>query len=316
MGGKGAAPSNNQMVQFEMQQAAEARAKEEARKKRLEIGSKQINELFGGKPVYGAPTPGKIDLSGATDPGASGASEGQLGPDNLQLKWRRAGAAGAGGTGVGAPQQGPSGGYEIYDPTGTTVASGSDWADLINKTKGMDFMLPNQTGTEGGFTDENFYNPFKVKDLAYYLPQVQTQYGDTLHKTQYDLMRAGLARSTAANSALANIYKQGVDAEGMARRRVDQDVAGLHNQINSEQKSAQAQLQAQEDPEVAATGAINYVANQKLAQPDQPQLGDLFKPLVIGALGAANTYQDVNAQRSGFNARPSLGAGAWSVNQS
>jgi hypothetical protein len=75
-----------------------------------------------------------------------------------------------------------------------------------------------------------------------------------------------------------------------------------------------AQLEAQEDPDVAATGVINYVNNQKLAQPDQPQLGDLFKPLVIGAIGAANTYNDVSNTRAGFNARSPLGGGAFKVN--
>jgi hypothetical protein len=47
MGGK-AKPSNNQMVQFEMQQAAEARQKEAERQARLEQGKSSIDAIFAG----------------------------------------------------------------------------------------------------------------------------------------------------------------------------------------------------------------------------------------------------------------------------
>jgi hypothetical protein len=47
MGGK-SSPSNNQMVQFEMQQAAvRPRAKEELRQNRLNAGKTAVDQLFG-----------------------------------------------------------------------------------------------------------------------------------------------------------------------------------------------------------------------------------------------------------------------------
>src|SRR5881394_1203397 len=55
MGGK-SGPSNNQMVQFEMQQAQEAKAKENKRQARLDQGKTAIDALFGpenfGDPFY------------------------------------------------------------------------------------------------------------------------------------------------------------------------------------------------------------------------------------------------------------------------
>jgi len=55
MGGK-SGPSNNQMVQFEMQQAAEAKQKENKRLARLDQGKAAIDSLFGddnfGDPFY------------------------------------------------------------------------------------------------------------------------------------------------------------------------------------------------------------------------------------------------------------------------
>lgn len=47
MGGKGSGPSNNQMVQFEMQQAQEAKDKENLRQARLNQGKTAIDQLFG-----------------------------------------------------------------------------------------------------------------------------------------------------------------------------------------------------------------------------------------------------------------------------
>jgi len=47
MGGKGSGPSNNQMVQFEMQQAQEAKDKENLRQARLNQGKSAIDQLFG-----------------------------------------------------------------------------------------------------------------------------------------------------------------------------------------------------------------------------------------------------------------------------
>jgi hypothetical protein len=47
MGGKGSGPSNNQMVQFEMEQAQEAKDKENLRQARLNQGKTAIDALFG-----------------------------------------------------------------------------------------------------------------------------------------------------------------------------------------------------------------------------------------------------------------------------
>lgn len=68
MGGKGGSgPSNNQMVQFEMQQAAEAKQKENKRQARLNQGKAAIDALFGpenfGDPFYNKYTKAAVDYS-------------------------------------------------------------------------------------------------------------------------------------------------------------------------------------------------------------------------------------------------------------
>ena len=66
MGGK-SSPSNNQMVQFEMQQAADARAKEELRQNRLNAGKAAVDQLFGptnfGEPFYGKYQKASLDYN-------------------------------------------------------------------------------------------------------------------------------------------------------------------------------------------------------------------------------------------------------------
>jgi hypothetical protein len=189
MGGK-SSPNNSQMVAFQMQQAAEARRKEEERKARLEQGKGAIDKLF--SPEYGF--------------------------------------------------------------------------------------------------NENFYNKYKNAALAYGLPQLSEQYEKARENTTYDLARAGLLRSTAAGEAVANIERQNAVNEASLRAKADIDTANLRSSVGSQQQQALNQLYATEDPEVAATTAINMVNNAQLAQPNLTPLGDLFKPLVIGATGAYNTY--------------------------
>lgn len=326
-GGKGAAPSNNQMVQFEMQQAAEARAKEERRKTRLDAGKREIEQLFGGKPIFGDPVKSTLDLTGVTDdPTVSGLKYGDVGK-NTGLKWKTGGFDVPPEVLAAAPahlqqaysadpsiarQYGFNANIDLLDDLGNVVASGTDWNDLVTKTKGMEFMKPNRVGSEGGFGDQ-FYQDYQNKALGYYLPQLGEQMGELTKKSTFDLARAGLLRSTAANEVAANISKQSKVQEGMLRRKAENQTAELRNMINSQQAQAMSQLEAQEDPDVAATSAINMVNSAKLAQPDQPQLGDLFKPLVIGALGAANAYGSSDAFSRGLTAKGSTGGGAWKV---
>jgi len=66
MGGK-SGPSNNQMVQFEMQQAQEARDKENARQARLNQGKSAIDSIFGndnfGDPFYNKYQQAELDYT-------------------------------------------------------------------------------------------------------------------------------------------------------------------------------------------------------------------------------------------------------------
>ena len=195
MGGK-SSPSNSQMVQFQMQQAQEAREKEAQRKARLESGKKTIDDLF---------------------------SDESFGKD--------------------------------------------------------------------------FYDKFQNAELNFNLPQVWDQYDRARKNMTFDLARAGTLRSSIAGEAQADVENQKAVNEASVRAKADTDVANLKSSIGSQQQQAYNQLYATEDPDIAATTAINMVHNAQLTQPNLNPLGELFKPLIIGATGLASGYQaqtDVN----------------------
>jgi hypothetical protein len=192
MGGK-SSPANSQMVNFEMAQAAEARAKEAARQGRLDQGKSAIDALFG--------------------------------PTNF---------------------------------------------------------------------NNAFYDKYNAANLAYNLPQLQTQYGKAKRDMTYDLARAGTLRSTAAGEAQKYLEGEKAVNEAAIRAKADVDTAGLRESIQSQKAQALNQLYATEDPGVAANTATQMVANAQLSKPNLSPLGEMFKPLIIGAGGA---YQGYNNQR-------------------
>jgi hypothetical protein len=207
MGGK-SSPSNNQMVAFEMQQAADARAKEELRQNRLNQGKGAIDELFGPK--------------------------------------------------------------NFGDP---------------------------------------FYQKYTDAELNYNLPQLATQYDLAKKNMTYDLARAGTLRSTAAGEAQARVENERAVNEAGLRAKADVDTAALRQSIASQQQQAFNQLYATEDPAVAANTATSMVANAQLAQPNLSPLGELFKPLVIGAAGAFQGFNDQSTLNQGLRQNPSTGTG-------
>jgi hypothetical protein len=211
MGGK-SAPSNSQMVQFQMQQAQEARDRETLRQNRLNAGKAAIDQLFG--------------------------------PTNFG------------------------------DP---------------------------------------FFNRYRDASLDYNLPQLETQYNRARDNLTYDLARAGTLRSSAAGQAQGILEgERGVNEAGL-RARADTDTATLRQSIASQQQQALNQLFSTEDPDVAANTATHMVANAQLAQPQQTPLGDLFRPLVIGAGAAFQGYQDQNTFRNAMNTRSPYDRGSFSV---
>lgn len=208
MGGK-SSPSNSQMVQFEMEQANEAKQKEADRQARLNVGKDAIDKLFGA--------------------------------DNF---------------------------------------------------------------------GDAFYNKYNQASLDYNMPQLQTQYNKAKQDLTYDLARAGTLRSTAAGQAQGYLENENAVNDAAIRAKADTDTASLRQSIASQQQQAYNQLYATEDPAVAANTATHMVANASIAQPNISPLGDLFKPLVIGATGAYQGYTDQSTLNNALKTNNPLSSGS------
>jgi hypothetical protein len=163
----------------------------------------------------------------------------------------------------------------------------------------------------GGGFDDSFYNKYKGAELNYTLPQLQDQYAKQKEQTTYDLARAGTLRSTAAGKAQANLELQNATNEAAIRAKADADTAALRQGIQGEQQTAYNQLYATEDPAVAANSATSSINAAQLSSPALTPLGDLFKPLVIGSMGAlSNVVGNYNLNKQLGTSSPFTGSGS------
>jgi len=336
MGGKGAQPQNSQMVQFEREQAAKAEAKEQLRKSRLEQGMKSITETFQGKEKT-APAAAKLSgvaglapggvWQGMSSGGWSGSHTGTgKAPDKVDpganaaggwsdigdTGWKVAlGYEGAGGGNPGGPA------YSAYDPEGHLRAVGAAWEQLAPQLEGLDYTKMRGTGEFENDPFARTKDKYKTGLTDLYGRNLNTTYNKALDEALYGISRAGLRGSTTAKDLMKDVggvnyvpaegggfnqvaYGQYGEAKNKMASDIDKSMSDLNTQIQSAQDQAENQLYMTEDPDVAATEA-HKLAGNIAPVPQYNALGDLFKPLVIGATGFYGGYQGQNDfNRSGF----------------
>jgi len=336
MGGKGAQPQNNQMVQFQMEQAAKAEKKEAERKARLEKGMKSIGEIFHGKELT-TPTKAKINASSVT---------GLTGGD-LTAQYR--GGVGAGGaagetgdigeTGwtwriapLPADHMSGMGGFNMYealDPQGTVHAARFTLPELLQDIEGKEYMKEVGTGEFDKDPFGDIKNKYKSSLTDLHTANITKTYNKALDEALFATARAGQRGSTTAKDVMTDIggvnyekqadgtfkatpYGQYGDAKMKMVGDVDKSLSDLNSQIQSAEDAAESQLYMTEDPEKAVISAQQLSANIP-AVPQYNSLGDMFKPLVLGATGFYSGYQGQDAlNKAGFSSggRSPYGSGA------
>jgi hypothetical protein len=297
MGGKGASPSNNQMVEFEKQQAAEARQKEEERKGRLELGVKNISKVFHGAEKT-APQTVKFDPASLAgfQPTANGAAIGGT-PD--AAGYTRGAFADIGDSGLRyKPVGGTQSGYEAYDPDGNLLEGEGQWSDLMAGLTGKQYTKQVGTGEyENDPFGASFTDPYKKAYIDYQKGDLDKQYNKQLDEALYGFARSGTRGGSAYADTLADIGgikddtpygEYGKNLVGI-RSGGDKAVTDLKNMIASQEQQATNQLYQTEDPEKAANAARQLAGNIP-ATPNLSPLGDFFKPLVIGASNVYGGY--------------------------
>jgi hypothetical protein len=312
MGGKGGKPQpvNDQIVQMQQQQAAQAREANIERNARLQYGTQQISDIFQGHPAGLQP----VDLSSLANAPAPTNTPTQVGNqvwDDTQKAWV-AGGAGTSGALAGGysyramPDSGGVPQYGLYDSSGGLVTTANSVADLAKARVYSGTGTPG-AGMTGGF-DPAFYDKFRQSQLDYYLPQEGQQYTAARSDLAYNLARAGQLNSSNAATDIAKLSQQDVLNQAQIASQADTQTAGLRNTIQQDQQTALNQLYSTEDPTVAANTAQNMVASANLTKPILNPVGALFAPITAGVgtalTGFTNPYAYLSSQGAPTAATP------------
>jgi hypothetical protein len=291
MGGKGKPQAqNDQMMQFQMQQAAQAKQDNLERNARLQQGVKSINQIFQG----GGGTQGQLDLSGISSKSAWAydpfRANGTIWNESTKTWDKDPAAQLSGGYSWGVEK--PEGGdvrYALYGPDGYKISTAATPEDLAKST-----IFTGDGGGGGGFGDA-FYDKYRKAQLDYYLPQEAEQYAGARSNLGYSLARAGQLNSSTAAMDVAKLSKQDELNRAQMAAQADTSTGQLRQQIQQEQEQALNQLYSTEDPSVAALTATNMAANASLTKPMLNPAGALFTPIVAGVGNALGGFMNQQA---------------------
>jgi len=150
------------------------------------------------------------------------------------------------------------------------------------------------TGGRSGGINDAFYNKYKQGIVDYYMPQVGEKFKDAKDELTFRLARAGLLRSSMANTETTDLSKQNTLAEAKVRNDADTATADLRSRVAAEKQKAVNQLYATEDPDVAANQATAAISNITSEQPTNTPLGDIFS---IAAIGGANALKGYSSEK-------------------
>jgi hypothetical protein len=136
-----------------------------------------------------------------------------------------------------------------------------------------------------------FFDRYRGAITDYYRPQIDSQYSNAKRNATFQLADAGTLRSTAAADTTADLQRQN-DANLMSMNaKADSALGDLRNQIASNKDMAVNQLMSTEDPSMAATTALNGIANMQLSKPDLSPLANLFSVAAVGGANALKSWQ-------------------------
>jgi hypothetical protein len=322
MGGKGAQPDNSQVVAMQQQQAEQTAQATAQTNARLQQGTTEINQLFGGTPSGAS----LLDLSSIANGTAPQGVANPVSP--VMAQWLAQNPSYQGPTATGAkaslangyswgelPSTGGPTSYGIYDPSGNLVTDATSLGDLANSKI---YVGGNPNQTTGGF-DDDFYNKFTNAQLGYYMPAEDRQFTQAQTSLDYGLARAGTLNSSIADTQTANLAYQDTLNKAQIQSTADQATAQLRDTVASDKNQAINQLYSTENPSTAASTAAGLVGNVQLTTPQLNPIGQLFTPIAVGTgnaiAGYTNPASYLPATGAGVASTPSGGGGSSNVVQ-
>jgi type II secretory pathway pseudopilin PulG len=336
----GSQPTNNQAVQFEQQQAAEADQKEALRQQRLQQGTDVINKLFDPQPVMANqtntfdwsgfnPVASRVPATGATtytgadlpagysvisEPGKTTPSvSGRAAPSGGIIGMNSNntpiyGSSSAGGiTGLNSnntPIYSPGGGQTGGTTSASTYAVQGPDGKIYNKGDPLSYTTQVATGkTSGGFGDD-FFNNYKQQYLNYYLPDEARQYQTAQRDLNYNLARAGTLNSSAAADKAGDLAYNDANAQATIQSNANQATGQLQQSVQDQKQSLINQLYSTEDPTLTANLAQSAANATKLVSPNLTPAAAFFTPALTAAGAAGQSYLYPNMYPGGGSATP------------
>jgi hypothetical protein len=273
MGGKSDDSSSRRMIAMQEEEAREARAKEAARKKRIDTGLSKIKAAFHG-------TEGKKTVAGK----ATKLAEGSL-PAGYKIQE-------IGGTPATTKTVQTNDERTGRNINKTVMVPGKAGKKVVIGPDGKQYALgstvtPSSVVGTGQFTGgpEDFLKEYEQGYLANYLPQVAQKFKEAKDETTYALARAGTLNSQAAADELAKLIEQNKLNEADVKTKASEAVGSLRGRLADEEAKATSQLYSTENPEVAASNALHAVQNITAEEPSTTPLGAIFD---VAAIGGAN----------------------------
>lgn len=273
-----------------------AKIDEKRRRGLINLGTSQINSIFGGGDAqfYGKPRDTKLSGAEWSAYKKSGKPFYTLGKSGKFVPYRpsafkpntgaQEGAKlgvqigsivpGAGNV-VGASAGGLIGGLSSGDYTGAALSAGTGgayplmqsvfgWGDdpmsrreLTNRRLKKGLLFEApETRSFEGFTDK-FYNQRAQDYINYALPQLADQYRQTRSAIGFGLSNRGLQQSTVANEASSRLEREtGRNRQTIADTGLEQ-ANQLRRDVEASRQQALAQLQQTADPAGAVRSAVN-----------------------------------------------------------
>jgi hypothetical protein len=274
----GSAPQNNQAVQFEEQQAAQAQQQEAQRQAALTQGQGLINKIFDFSPATPAST-SNYDWSTFQAPTGYDASGAPTGGSGVPSGYKA--------VQVASPYTYTGGGSNVggYHPIGGT-AGASTWE--LQDASGKDYAPGSQISintpaqAEGGFGPD-FYQNYTNEIENYYQPDEQRQYQAAQRDLTYNLARAGTLDSSYAADATGNLAYNDALQKANIVANANQQTGALQSQIAANKQSMINELYSTQDPTLTANLAQESANASRLQAPNLTPAAALFSPALTAA---------------------------------
>lgn len=271
-------------------EAAKARADEEARQARIRAGTSRINTIFdGGTTVNGQVTSGQYDPTktyynadgSVWTPTAAPAAPGSTLPTPYS------GNGGGGGRGGNLALASSSGAFDGGGHSGMAGASVASRRQGGAKTAEQQFAELLKSGglysgksTSTGF-DDNFFKSRRDAYTNYAMPQLDQQNNDASKQLTFSLDRGGLLDSSVRGQKLSDLQRlYDTNKQAVADKALSYET-GARNSVEDARSNLISTLNATGDAEGAASSAL--ARSQALSAPAAyDPLGQLFTDFTNG----------------------------------